>query len=75
MVLRPEVAGATRESFPLFRCPGCKRTGDIDFDQFIGKVSILCDCGYHETKDWLGADSAPRPDKDPAKEGEVEHGP
>lgn len=53
--LRPETTGATQESFPLFRCPGCKRSGTIDEDQFHGRVSIQCpfeDCSYHETKDW-----------------------
>lgn len=53
-VLRPEVVGATAESFPLFRCPGCLKTGEIDEDQFHGRVSIDCPfgCGYHETRDW-----------------------
>lgn len=50
--LRPGVIGATEESFPLFRCPDCKRTGEIDDDQFRGTISILCECGYHEAKDW-----------------------
>lgn len=47
--------GATKESFPLFRCPKCKKTGLIDDDQFHGRVSIVCItplCDYHETKDW-----------------------
>ena len=48
--------GATKESFPLFRCPECKKTGLIDDDQFHGRVSIVCvvthGCDYHETKDW-----------------------
>lgn len=52
-VLCPDVIGANAESFPLFRCPGCKGTGTIDRDQFYGRVSILCEhCGYHETQDW-----------------------
>ncbi len=53
-VLRPDVVGATRESFPLFRCPGCGQTGSIDAEQFRGQVSIECPfgCGYHETRDW-----------------------
>ena len=50
--LTAETVGATRESFPLFRCPLCKKTGTIDDDQFNGRVSIQCDCGYHETKNW-----------------------
>jgi len=51
-LLQPDVIGATEESFPLFRCPNCKSTGEIDRDQFEGSVSIMCGCGYHETKDW-----------------------
>ena len=54
-ILRPDVIGATRESFPLFRCPQCKHSGFIDEDQFHGRVSIVCptpDCTYHETKAW-----------------------
>lgn len=30
-------------------CPGCGVWGIIDDDQFFGRVSILCDCGFHET--------------------------
>lgn len=56
-VLRSNVIGATVESFPLFRCPKCTQTGEIDLDQFMGKVSIMCPmCPYHETKDWAEAD-------------------
>lgn len=54
-VLRPDQIGTNKESFPLFRCPGCKRSGTIDEDQFHGRVSIQCPlegCNYHETKDW-----------------------
>lgn len=53
--LRAGVIGATAESFPLFRCPKCLRTGTIDDDQFHGRVSIQCPregCDYHETTDW-----------------------
>ena len=59
--LTPETIGATKESFPLFRCPICKKSGVIDLDQFHGRVSIVCGqasvalggfCEYHETKDW-----------------------
>ena len=56
-VLKPDVVGATQESFPLFRCPKCKCSGVIDEDQFHGRVSIQCpheSCDYHETKDWAG---------------------
>lgn len=57
-LLRAGVRGATAESFPLFRCPGCGTTGDIDDDQFHGRVSIECPtpgCGYHDTRDWSAA--------------------
>ena len=32
-----------------FRCLKCSIWGQIDDEQFNGKVSILCDCGFHET--------------------------
>ena len=32
-----------------FKCPDCKVWGIIDNDQHEGKISILCDCGFHET--------------------------
>ena len=54
-VLHSHVLGATRLSFPLFRCPNCLNKGYIDEDQFHGLTSIVCeveDCGYHETRDW-----------------------
>jgi len=33
----------------LFRCPQCRKWGLLDDDQWQGKVSILCDCGFHQT--------------------------
>ena len=30
-------------------CPKCGIWGIIDDDQFHGRVSILCECGFHET--------------------------
>jgi len=33
------------------RCPKCEKWGDIDNEQYHGQISILCDCGYHETLD------------------------
>lgn len=34
------------------RCPGCGQWGEIDGEQYIGRVSIDCpDCEYHETHD------------------------
>ncbi len=56
-MLRPDVIGATKDSFPLFRCPKCRCTGSIDEDQFHGRVSIICAfCDYHETHDWFSAE-------------------
>jgi hypothetical protein len=35
------------------KCPGCGKWGDIDDDQFHGRVSTLHEeCGFHETADW-----------------------
>lgn len=34
-----------------FLCPGCRVWGYVDDDQYRGHVSILCDCGFHETID------------------------
>lgn len=50
--LRPDQIGATAETFPLFRCPQCLTSGFIDEDQLYGRVSILCNCGYHQMRDW-----------------------
>jgi Zn ribbon nucleic-acid-binding protein len=36
----------------LLQCPQCQSLGVIDDDQYHGRVSVLCECGYHETKDW-----------------------
>ena len=37
------------EKTKKFCCPNCGVWGYIDDDQFFGRVSILCDCGFHET--------------------------
>lgn len=35
-----------------FQCPQCSLWGDIDEDQFYGRVSIQCpECTFHETID------------------------
>lgn len=31
------------------QCPNCDVWAEIDDDQYHGKVSMLCGCGYHET--------------------------
>jgi hypothetical protein len=34
-------------------CPNCGKWGDLDDDQFYGRVSALHEeCGFHETRDW-----------------------
>ena len=32
-----------------FKCPDCNVWGYIDDDQYNGRVSILCNCGFHQT--------------------------
>ena len=39
------------DNYALFRCPWCGDLGNIDKDQYEGKVSIQCDCGFHVTLD------------------------
>ncbi len=34
------------------RCPDCGNFGEIDDDQFYGRISTLCDCGFHKTIDF-----------------------
>lgn len=34
------------------RCPKCKSWGHLDDDQAHGRVSTLCECGFHETVDF-----------------------
>ena len=54
MTNRPEVLIRPQQNFVNFamvRCPNCKGAGWVDQEQYEGKVSIQCDCGYHETHD------------------------
>lgn len=37
------------EKIHKLKCPDCLVWGAIDEDQFNGRVSILCDCGFHQT--------------------------
>lgn len=50
------VRSVIRDGVPIWelRCPGCGTWGEIDDDQFHGRVSVWHDpgCGYHETVDW-----------------------
>jgi hypothetical protein len=50
--LSPIYSGVVRdgEIVTQFKCPGCQMWGDIDADQFEGRVSIDCpNCEYHGT--------------------------
>ena len=49
--MKYEVKFVTRggESVIKFHCPGCGVWGVIDNDQYMGRVSIWCDCEFHET--------------------------
>lgn len=40
-----------KDNYAFFRCPVCDDLGNIDQDQYEGKVSILCDCSFHVTVD------------------------
>jgi len=52
--MNPEIIEATRDGKPIkkLRCPDCGIFGQIDDDQFHGRVSVLCECGFHETIDF-----------------------
>src|SRR3972149_2949727 len=60
--LGARTVGATRESFPLFRCPSCRKSGVMDGDQFHGRTSIICRCGWHKTVNWDRLDTGERED-------------
>lgn len=52
------------EMIVLGRCPGCGEWGELDDDQFHGRVSTHHDeaeggCGYHDTVDWFERYTAP----------------
>ncbi len=40
---------ATDDQYATLVCPGCGTKGILDKDQYQGRVSVLCDCGWHET--------------------------
>ena len=49
---KPEIVARTNPPNPtLIRCPDCGLVGAIDQEQFEGKVSMVCKCGWHETWD------------------------
>lgn len=41
----------TNIAYAVCNCPKCTQLGVLDEEQYHGKVSILCECGYHETHD------------------------
>lgn len=43
-------------------CPSCGVWADIDADQFYGRTSILCACGWHETLRMLDESATPDPE-------------
>lgn len=45
--------------YATYVCPWCGVKGVIDREQYEGKISILCDCGYHETVDLRKASKKP----------------
>lgn len=44
-----EYTGSPGAWVTTFQCPTCRGRGEIDEDQFYGKVSIECPCGFHQT--------------------------
>ena len=42
-----EYGDEDRHLQPLAKCPACGAWGDIDDDQLAGRVSLICDCGWH----------------------------
>ena len=50
------------------RCPGCQQVARADHDQIDGRVSLLCECGYHETHDLRASVAALRA-QPPTREG------
>lgn len=51
----PQTIKTIRDGKPIIKmeCPDCKEWGSLDEDQYNGRVSILCDCGFHETIDFV----------------------
>lgn len=37
-----------KETWKL-QCPKCQQWGYLDDDQFNGRISTQCECGFHET--------------------------
>lgn len=43
----------------VVQCPKCERKAWVDREQFEGKVSMVCECGWHETHDLRGEKPLP----------------
>ncbi len=46
-IKRIEIGETDRHLQPQAKCPTCGVWADVDEDQLAGKVSLLCDCGWH----------------------------
>lgn len=53
------IDGDKKELIWRLRCPDCDVVAIADVDQMRGRVSILCDCGYHETHELVDEDFRP----------------
>lgn len=46
------LTNATDQEYATIDCPGCKALKVMDREQYEGKVSIQCACGFHKTIDF-----------------------
>ena len=55
--MRPKVIARSTDcdGGALVECPVCKTQALADRSQIAGAVSMICDCGYHETHDLRSA--------------------
>lgn len=60
---------ASVDDEPCWRlvCPGCGGFGSLDDDQFHGRVSVQCDCGFHETVNFAELVEKEKADADAAE--------
>lgn len=51
VMMENRIKTVIRDGKPLkkFQCRDCNVWGEIDDDQYNGRVSIQCECGFHET--------------------------
>ncbi len=55
---RKRLEGGQSRLIKQARCPQCGIWADLDEDQYHGRVSMLCECGYHETYNFQEDDDA-----------------